>query len=361
MRSLVIDVRFEGGRVRVKRATGVQDRRTLRDLRAMLRLLWRQPQHRELVRDIASNRRALLDVYHAWQGGRLEGLASAVHDRPLADVLPTWLDTRPASASHRHRLRQVFRQLCARVQGAPRLTDLPVLVEEYRIRCHEADTPRAFNLAKNGARALVRDVLGKRHPVLFAIADIPSLTERKHGASPLTIEQASAVRDRLPQHAAAAWWAMCLTGMGATEFWGEWEAMPDRVRILGTKRPGRRWGGEGRDVPLVVHPTRPGLSVQHFVRLLRPAGASPYQARKSFATWLEDAEIPRTRRRLYLGHGAKDVTDLYERREVTAFLAEDATRLKALLEKHREFALQIVATAPLVLSATAGLLAANSR
>jgi hypothetical protein len=47
--------------------------------------------------------------------------------------------------------------------------------------------------------------------------------------------------------------------------------------------------------------------------------------------WMEDAEIPRTRRRLYLGHSAQDVTDRYEKREITAFLAEDRDRLLKVL------------------------------
>jgi len=46
---------------------------------------------------------------------------------------------------------------------------------------------------------------------------------------------------------------------------------------------------------------------------------------------LEAASIPRTRRRIYLGHGAGDVTDLYEAHEVAAFLVEDAERLQRYL------------------------------
>jgi hypothetical protein len=48
---------------------------------------------------------------------------------------------------------------------------------------------------------------------------------------------------------------------------------------------------------------------------------------------MEEAGVPRTRRRLYLGHGAKDVTDLYEVHDVTAFLAEDAARLGEYLDE----------------------------
>ena len=48
---------------------------------------------------------------------------------------------------------------------------------------------------------------------------------------------------------------------------------------------------------------------------------------------MESAGIPRTRRKLYLGHGAADVTDLYERHEVEAFLLEDAKKLTEFLSR----------------------------
>jgi hypothetical protein len=38
-----------------------------------------------------------------------------------------------------------------------------------------------------------------------------------------------------------------------------------------------------------------------------------------------------SRRMLYMGHGKRDVTDLYEKHEVAAFLAGDAEKLKALV------------------------------
>jgi len=60
----------------------------------------------------------------------------------------------------------------------------------------------------------------------------------------------------------------------------------------------------------------------------RAIDITPYDLRRTYANWLEAAGIPRTRRRLYRGHGAQDVGDLYEAHEVAAFLADDATRLK---------------------------------
>jgi len=58
---------------------------------------------------------------------------------------------------------------------------------------------------------------------------------------------------------------------------------------------------------------------------------NPYQARKSFARWMEDAHIPRARRVAYLGHSTADVQDRYERYEIDAYLREDAERMRALI------------------------------
>ena len=52
-----------------------------------------------------------------------------------------------------------------------------------------------------------------------------------------------------------------------------------------------------------------------------------YDLRRSYATWLEAAAIPRTRRKLYLGHGARTVTDLYEWVDVNEFIAGDSLKL----------------------------------
>ena len=57
--------------------------------------------------------------------------------------------------------------------------------------------------------------------------------------------------------------------------------------------------------------------------------ARPYDARRTFATWCEDAGIPERRISIYLGHARKNVTQLYTRRELDGFLQEDGELLAA--------------------------------
>jgi hypothetical protein len=54
-----------------------------------------------------------------------------------------------------------------------------------------------------------------------------------------------------------------------------------------------------------------------------------YDARRAYAHWLEEAGIPRARRKLYLGHGRRDVTDDYEMGELGRYLQEDGRALRA--------------------------------
>lgn len=52
---------------------------------------------------------------------------------------------------------------------------------------------------------------------------------------------------------------------------------------------------------------------------------------------MEDALIPRTRRRAYLGHlRSLDQSDDYERHEITAYLQQDANSLREALLPHSE-------------------------
>jgi hypothetical protein len=129
--------------------------------------------------------------------------------------------------------------------------------------------------------------------------------------------------------------------MNPKEHAEDWSVRADRVHIGGTKRPGRV-----RDVPkafpsaLWPHVTlpRPSVGAKNFWRWFRLAAdhagvpCTPYDLRRSFANWMEAAGIIRARRMAYLGHGARDITDLYERHEVEAYLIEDGAKLRAWID-----------------------------
>ena len=73
-----------------------------------------------------------------------------------------------------------------------------------------------------------------------------------------------------------------------------------------------------------------------------PMKVTPYDGRRTYANWLEGAGVPRTRRKLYLGHGQTDVTDLYEWHDVRAFLEEDTAKLSQYITKKQPRRLEAV-------------------
>ncbi len=328
--SLPIDVLIPGAG-RIKKQSGVFSKGERDDLVAMLRLLPKQG-HVALVQDVQAGRRALLEVYAHYTAGTLTQLHGPQDDQPLAPLLEPWLDGALCAEGTRQNRRDAFRVLQALTRRRPLLRDLPELLQLYRAQCEAAAHPRVFNVARTAVQAFVRDKVGKRKPLALAVADVSPLRERKQGRPGFALAEAIVVRDQLGGAAGRIWWSMCLTGMGPKEYFTDgWEVLADRVHIKGEKTEGRV-----RDVPLVDFPVRPELTVHGYTSALRRFSAkgqkvTPYQARKTFARWMEDAGIPRARREVYRGHGKRDIGDVYERYEVSAYLREDAERMRGQL------------------------------
>jgi integrase len=196
--------------------------------------------------------------------------------------------------------------------------------------------------------AFLRDTLGKRHGLYQDVREVPALTVERAKTSGLSVADAIAVREALgtsSAKAAAAWWALCVTGMRPAEYWrigrASWELRSDRLHVEASKAKG---GTKPRDVPVVDRAAvlhAPAITWDTFrddmwklrsgrgpFRTPWPTRITPYVARRTFAHWMEMARIPRSRRMLYRGSGPSDVTALYEEHEVAAFLVEDTAVLR---------------------------------
>ena len=357
-RTLPIDVIVLG--VRIKKQSGVTTKAERDDLVAMLRTLPKQG-HLEIVRGIQAGRWSLLEVYAHYVAGTLAQLYGPQDDQQLDPVVDGWLDRALCADGTRDNRRDAFKALRALERRTLFLRDLPELLKTYRARCEEVKHPRTFNIARTAVQAFLRDTLGKRKPLTLAVADVPKLAERKQGRAGLVLPEAVAIRDQLPHDAALAWWSMVLTGMGPKEFFVDgFDVLADRVLIHGAKTEGRE-----RAVPLIDTPVRPALTKDGYTSALRrlsgrrlresltaqldrkptpqeltaaaqakgaqPWKVTPYQARKTFARWMEEARIPRTRRNRYRGHGTQDIGDNYERYEVDGYLRDDAKAMREYL------------------------------
>lgn len=329
--TLMIDRRFRGVG-RIKKASGTKVKAVLNRLNRMLDALYSDGRL-DILRLIRDGKLTLLEVNDAYQRRTLDQLPTGATIAPLVKTMTAWVDglivPRDASADHVRTIKTTIRYLDSFSRNAT-LAELPVLLEALREHVGR-DHPRSFNLARSHAMAFVRSTLKRNHPLWAACAAVeprklPKAAKR-HPLNPIELRNWFPSPATDPLDAVA--WAMATTGMHQKEYWGRWAVKGDHIRIHGTKR-----GGRDRAVPLVLLPSPPPWRhPRTFEDKLRERtkAFTPYDLRRTYANWLEAAGIPRTRRRLYMGHGAADVTDLYERHEVAAFLAEDGAKLRAFL------------------------------
>jgi integrase len=272
-----------------------------------------------------------LEVYSAFRLNDLSQLPTADLMKPFPAAMTRWREGYPCSAHHRKSLAISEAGLARFAHSRTTVADAPRILSGYRHHCERTGHHRSFNLARSALQAFFRSTLGRHHRLWLEVASIQKLPEKPKPGRPISPEQVRNLVTRLGHPYGAMAWSMAISGMGPGEYWDRWEMRRDRVAIHGTKREGR-----DRVVPLVGPILPPPIGYQAFRKRLAKVSdgkTRPYDFRRCFAHWMEEAGVPRTRRRLYLGHGAKDVTDLYEVHDVTAFLAEDAARLGEYLDE----------------------------
>lgn len=327
--TLGIDRTFRGVG-RIKKATGTANPAVRRKISKMLTAL-HDDGRLDILRAIRDGDVSMLEVYDAYQRKTLAALPVGGTARKLVDAFTKWRDElRSPDDYSAHHIRAMVSTIThlGSVRENAMVSDLPAVLESLR-KTLGRRAPRSFNLTRSHAMAFVRKTLKRSHPLWLAVAAVePCKVTAKKTRNPLSVEQ---MRNFFPSPLAdpvdAVAWTMALTGMGPGEMWGKWYVTPTSVHIAGTKREGRV-----RDVPNVGVPYLPSMHPKTFSDKLseRTNGkVAPYDLRRTYATWLEGAGIPRTRRRLYMGHGARDVTDLYEAHQVQQFLREDGEKLAA--------------------------------
>ena len=178
--------------------------------------------------------------------------------------------------------------------------------------------------------SFLKDQVGKRDERYLTVQyDIPALPHRTKHTTGVTPDDAREIAEQLDPLAARIWWGLCVTGMRPSEFWGDWEVEGNVVHVRGTKSENAE-----RAIPLLYPITKPGLTYRQFNRRLEKLNL-PVRARtgrKSFARWMNEGGIPRTRRRAYIGHATReDVTDRYEGYSPEKYFDEDRQRLRTFI------------------------------
>jgi integrase len=267
---------------------------------------------------------------------RVKSRMNRLEEVPSADVLPQlhqqyehWIGGLEISREYRASIASTFKALL-QLRSTPTIGDLPDLLRLYRGVCKGKGTSVMFTRSRAIVQGFVRDTLGRHHALYLAVAAIPSLSNalspKRRAQRPEALAELLA---KLPEPHRSMAWSMAVTGMGPKEYWGAWERRtgPARVHVDGTKRQGRV-----RDVPQWAEglPIVPVRSRSRFVAVWKDhlvPELGIYDLRRSFAVWMEDSGIPRSRQKLYMGHSVGDITGLYQTRDLLAWLGEDAERL----------------------------------
>ena len=320
--------RVVAGVGRIQRSSGTHDRRLFRQLNQMIDQMRDYGQH-DVLRAIRDGEWTPLEVYRLYRGsGSNPHAVRLERSSDLRTSIDHWLEQRERLGTLRPSTLQMYRSCLRRVTAAAApaatLDDLPALLRTYR---DKARGSRSFNIARATVLSFLKDRVGKRDErYLSAQYDVPAMPHRAKRTIGVTPDEARDVAEQLEPLVARIWWSLCVTGMRPSEFWGDWGIEGNLVRVNGTKTENAE-----RVVPLLYPVTKPSLTYRQFNRRLEKLNL-PVRARtgrKCFARWMNEAGIPRTRRRAYLGHATReDVTDRYEGYSPEKYLEEDRQRLR---------------------------------
>ncbi len=329
--TLILDRVFPGVG-RIKRASGQPDtklgRRRFEQMDRMLTDLYQGGQH-DYLKKLKRREIHPLQLWSAYQAKKLDDLPTPELMESFGDAFQRWIDTSP-TGKHNKTQRQTAHTILTALWKGATVGDTPDLLQRYQTRCEAQGKRSMFNHVRVHVLRFLDRTLGKEHALRARAGRVEQMkvtVKRKRG---LTLTEARALWAWLPDHASHAFRELCLTGMRPAEYLsGEWQILQDRIEVYGTKT-----GAADRAIPLVQPITGSGIrlaNLQYHLKRWPDAKVEPYTARRTFMGWMEEAGIPRARRKMYLGHGIKDVSDLYERVHHTAYLKEDAEKLRAFI------------------------------
>jgi hypothetical protein len=348
--SFMLDRRINGVG-RIHRASGITNERQFDLLNDEIPALATTEKGRALLAGLRDGTITGLQLLVAIKANDLDSLVTGDTAAPLVTALEGWItatERTVAKATTRVR-RELVTHVRSVAKPDAKIADLPSVMRRLKLTMPSS---RSFNLDLQYASAFLRDTIGRRNETYLALRDIDvrktsALTDRNPLMPSELVTLAAAV--------ARVWkgdggsdgrevFGMALTGMGPTEYWGSWQSKFDRVHVNGPKREAR-----DRDVPNLfpcaiyegAEVPRPRVSAASFARALNIARVatgiecSPYDLRRTFGNWMEAAGVLRSRRKQYLGHEIGDVTERYERHEVTAHLLKDAEKVRQWIASNR--------------------------
>jgi integrase len=355
--SLPIDVQVGG--IRIARRSGT---RIARQRDAYVRMVKHLGEvgRTDYVQALAAGTVSFAALWPRYRAGQVATLPSPELFWSLSDAWDRWLTRKRKLGAHSRRNYRAALQRLQEIDPNASIADLPRVVQQHADLSADP-RPAVFNADRRAVLSFLGTTVGRYHPLygdVHRIEPLPVLNKRP--INPQTPEQIRELTawlqsytprgGRLPAsmhrrgerhtmaHHARTVWALCLTGMRPEEYWeelvgdrkNEWELLPDRVQIRGTK-------GEAamRDVPRLAIITKPATGQLAFRRALNTACKAlgikhlePYDFRRSYGVWLDNAGIPDNRQDAYMAHGPQNMRALYRRPgDLTRWLADDREAL----------------------------------
>lgn len=310
---------------RIKKASGAKTRVEFNRRNKMITELIERG-YLDVLQDIRDGQTTIPEVYATVQRLDYDALAKRNVMQKLIPSFAEWAKKHNCSEEYRESFKTTLRYVERHCPGAA-INDLPRVVA----RLNDALPAPSFNRTRAHLSSFASRTLGRNHAIAAELRNVPKQHEdvqrRPVRLSPQ--QMAKWFSSPLSNTVDAIAWAMATTGMGLKELWGDWEMSPDRIYVHGKKSKARK-----REVPRVSNPTKPKIHRATFSSRFRERMGEqlvPYQLRGTFAHWMEEARIGRSRRKIYMGHASQDTTDRYERHEVAEFLQKDADLLRGYL------------------------------
>ena len=321
--SWVIDRRFKGvGEIR--RATGTNSISTAQAINGMLTSLY-QVGRLDLLKRIKSGDLWLLEAYSLHMQGDLLTAGKREGLRTIRGW-EHWIARHNCSEAWRLKIKYWLKRLLTEDM---RYEELPDRLRALSLEL-QGKAPM-FKQAKSALLTFVKHTLGPDKPAYTGLLAVPWMSYSTPMQASFSLPELAEFLRSLEEKPMLQddVRSLALSGMGPKEYIKDgWEILEDRIQINGQKRRNRI-----RVIPLAYPITRPNYAQSTLYDYLRARGHAAYELRRTYARLLEHAGVPRTRRRAYLGHlRSLDQSDDYERHEVTAYLQQDAERIRTTLK-----------------------------
>jgi integrase len=333
---------------RIQRRSGTTDEATFKEILIMLDSLRSTGKH-EILREIQDGTIKPIEALVLYRDGALATAITVKKNLPILETVTRYLDTTkeltPGSIkNYRHNLKRF-------VERFPngQLHELPKLLAKYRAETMKAgEGYRTFDLTRSLFQGFLNNSkgFGPNSPLWKAVSEVKPIKSKAKKLAPLDVKEYKQLRAALTRdqfkgkdHDTELFRKMLdsliFTGMNKDEYYQhKYEVKDDRLLIHGTKRDARE-----RVTPRWITPVRARINLG-FERKLREVGlkstgkkCNPLVFRHTFASWMERANIPQTRRDLYMGHAGKGIGSIYTWVQVEEFLEEDYATFAAWYER----------------------------